>query len=111
MPDTTVARNPGWENIAVYPGPGGASAIVYEPTLFVTALYRAPVVVLDNTTWTPATTAPVVSVTMPVMDATSCPLAHTASDASSNTPATENNIRIGNLREGILRRCETMMFT
>ena len=57
------------ENVILYPGPGGTLGIMYDPTALVTALKVLFVEGFSSTTFTLGMTAPLGSVTTPVMEA------------------------------------------
>jgi hypothetical protein len=60
----------------------------------VTALYVTPVVGFESSTFTPSITAPVESVTIPVMEATLWAFAVSPQKAINTMPATATSLRI-----------------
>src|SRR5215469_15280966 len=74
--------------------------MVYDPTSLVTAVYVVPVAGLTSVTFAPGTTAPVESVTIPVIEETSCALTCGNIKARNNTPAVVISLRMGLLFVG-----------
>jgi hypothetical protein len=82
--ETTWVVKPAWAKVTLYPGFGGTLKNRYEPKLSVVWVYETPVEGFDSVTSVPGITAPVASVTAPVMDATSCALINWAEMSRTN---------------------------
>jgi hypothetical protein len=70
--DTRASENPSCLKVAVYPGFGGTFKNRYEPLLSVVCVNVTPVAEFESTTSVPGITAPVESITTPVIEELSC---------------------------------------
>jgi hypothetical protein len=104
--EISVTEKPVWEKVTLYPELGGRFKNLYEPRLSVVWVNVTPVDGFESVTATPEITAPVASVTTPVMDAVSCALIVWAETSRANN--NRNNLangfrmRIELLRSGSL---------
>src|SRR3984957_18826866 len=95
---TSRSAKPARLKFASYPGPGGTFSNREEPVLFVVCVYFTPVALFVSVTTVSGTTAPLESVTTPVIEETSC--ANSSFGAQSATTKRRREERIFLLRRG-----------